>query len=160
MEHVQLLLMPNHGQSEAKIARNAAVLKFSILHKKGPGKLTALLSAFRPNVMLAWYQQAGRWRKAETTLTLSESGAVILPWPSKKYFSLHEMVETILRQSCSIQFHHLLRLILGKTIYHILSSIVRTFLHWKWCWNIPCTLYMEGSRERVLRWLLWWINLQ
>jgi len=23
------------------------------------------------------------------------------------------------------------------------------FLHWKWCWNIPCTLYMEGSRERV-----------
>jgi len=22
-------------------------------------------------------------------------------------------------------------------IYHILSSIVRTFLHWKWCWNIP-----------------------
>jgi len=39
----------------------------------------------------------------------------------------------------------------GETMkqYHILLSIVRTFLHWKWCWNIPCTLYMEGSWERV-----------
>ena len=27
--------------------------------------------------------------------------------------------------------------------YHILSSIVHTFLHWKWCWNIPCALYMR-----------------
>jgi hypothetical protein len=33
--------------------------------------------------------------------------------------------------------------------YSILLSIVRTFLHWKWCWNIPCALYMEGSWERV-----------
>ncbi len=33
--------------------------------------------------------------------------------------------------------------------YRILSSIVHTFLHWKWCWNIPCALYMEGSWERV-----------
>jgi hypothetical protein len=33
--------------------------------------------------------------------------------------------------------------------YFILSSIVCTFLHLKWCWNIPCTLYMEGSWERV-----------
>ncbi len=45
-------------------------------------------------------------------------------------------------------------------VYHILSSIMCTFIHWKWCWNIPCALYMEGSWERVLRWLLWWINLQ
>jgi hypothetical protein len=44
--------------------------------------------------------------------------------------------------------------------YHILLSIVHTFLHWKWCWNIPCTLYMEGSWERVIIWLLWWLNLQ
>ncbi len=32
--------------------------------------------------LLAWYQQAGRWRKAaeaESTLMLAESGAVILP---------------------------------------------------------------------------------
>ncbi len=38
-----------------------------------------------------------------------------------------------------------------KHIYtiNILSSIVHTFLHWKWCWNIPCALYMEGSWERV-----------
>ncbi len=33
--------------------------------------------------------------------------------------------------------------------YCILSSIVHTFLHWKWCRNIPSTLYMEGSWERV-----------
>ncbi len=57
-----------------------------ILIYQGPGKLTALLSAFcnilsafRPNVMLAWYQQAGRWRKSESMLMLAESGAVILP---------------------------------------------------------------------------------
>ncbi len=31
----------------------------------------------------------------------------------------------------------------------ILLSIVHTFLHWKWCWNISCALYMEGSWERV-----------
>jgi hypothetical protein len=53
---------------------------------KGPGKLIAPLSAFRNilsafhrNVLLAWYQQAGRWRKAESMLMLAESGAVILP---------------------------------------------------------------------------------
>jgi len=33
--------------------------------------------------------------------------------------------------------------------YRTLLSIVCTFLHWKWCWNIPCTLYMEGSWGRV-----------
>ncbi len=33
--------------------------------------------------------------------------------------------------------------------YQIWSSTVCTFLHWKWCWNIPCALYMEGSWERV-----------
>ncbi len=33
--------------------------------------------------------------------------------------------------------------------YLILLSIVCTFLHWKWCWNIPCALYMEGSWEGV-----------
>jgi len=33
--------------------------------------------------------------------------------------------------------------------YRILSSIVRIFIHWKWSWNIPCALYMEGSWERV-----------
>ncbi len=33
--------------------------------------------------------------------------------------------------------------------YFILLSIVCTFLHWKWCWNIPYALYMEGSCERV-----------
>jgi len=37
--------------------------------------------------------------------------------------------------------------------YHILSSIVCTFMYWKWCWNISCELYMEGSWERGLRWL-------
>jgi hypothetical protein len=36
-----------------------------------------------------------------------------------------------------------------NVFYHILLSIVHTSLHWKWCWNIPCTLYMEGSWERV-----------
>jgi hypothetical protein len=53
---------------------------------RGPGKLTAplstfrnVLSAFRPNVTLVWYQQAGRWQKAESTLTLAKSGAIILP---------------------------------------------------------------------------------
>jgi hypothetical protein len=40
--------------------------------------------------------------------------------------------------------------------YRILLSIVRTFLHWKLCWKIPCALYMEGSWER----LLWLIHLQ
>jgi hypothetical protein len=25
------------------------------------------------------------------------------------------------------------------------------FLQWKWCWNIPCALYIEGSWERVLK---------
>ncbi len=38
---------------------------------------------------------------------------------------------------------------INKMKYRILSSIVRTFLHWKWCWNIPCTLYTEGSWQRV-----------
>jgi len=33
--------------------------------------------------------------------------------------------------------------------YRILSSIVCTFLHWKWCWNIPCALSMECSWQRV-----------
>ncbi len=33
-------------------------------------------------------------------------------------------------------------------ISRILLSIVRTFLHWKWCWNILCAWYMEGSWER------------
>ncbi len=31
--------------------------------------------------------------------------------------------------------------------YRILLSILHTFLHWTWCWNIPCTLYMEGTWE-------------
>ena len=35
-----------------------------------------------------------------------------------------------------------------------------TFLHWKWCWNIPCALYMEGSLERVEDGFLRWINLR
>jgi len=35
------------------------------------------------------------------------------------------------------------------TKYRILLSIVHTFLHWKWCWNILCALYMECSWERV-----------
>jgi len=44
--------------------------------------------------------------------------------------------------------------------YHILLSIMGTFLHWKWSWNIPCTLYLEGSWGRVKLSLLWLINLQ
>jgi len=36
-----------------------------------------------------------------------------------------------------------------EVIYHILLSIMCTFLHWKWCWNIPWALYTEGSWERV-----------
>jgi len=36
-----------------------------------------------------------------------------------------------------------------RGLYHILLSKVHTFLHGKWCWNIPCALYMEGSWERV-----------
>ncbi len=43
-----------------------------------------------------------------------------------------------------------------KTLkYCILSSIVHTFLHWKWCWNIPWNIHGMG-----LRWLLWWIKMQ
>jgi hypothetical protein len=49
--------------------------------------------------------------------------------------------------------------VVGAYSYRILSSVVRTFLHWKWCWNIPCALYIEGSYERGFRWLLWWTNL-
>ncbi len=41
-----------------------------------------------------------------------------------------------------------IKLLLIPGTYCILSSIVHTFLHWKWCWNIPCALYMEGSWER------------
>ncbi len=33
--------------------------------------------------------------------------------------------------------------------YCILSSIVQTFIHWKWCWNIPFALSMESTWERV-----------
>jgi len=35
-----------------------------------------------------------------------------------------------------------------RTMYHIFLSIVRTFLHWKWYWNIPCA-YIKGSWDRV-----------
>jgi hypothetical protein len=50
----------------------------------GPGKLTAPLSAFRNvlsvvSVVPAGWEVAESWRKAESTLTLAESGAVILP---------------------------------------------------------------------------------
>ncbi len=33
--------------------------------------------------------------------------------------------------------------------YCFLSSIAHTFLHWKWCRNIPCALCVEGSWERA-----------
>ncbi len=39
---------------------------------------------------------------------------------------------------------------LHKKIYLLYFFEYRAhFLNWKWCWNIPCTLYMEGSWERV-----------
>jgi len=65
-------------------------IKLTIL--RGPGKSTALLStfrnglsAFRPNVTLACYQQAGRGQKVESPLTLAESRTVGLPWPDIEY---------------------------------------------------------------------------
>ncbi len=33
-------------------------------------------------------------------------------------------------------------------IYCILSSIVRTFLHWKWCWNIPLHYTWKVAEKR------------
>ncbi len=50
----------------------------------GPGKLTAPLSAFRNVLSIvssvpAGWEVAESRRKAESTLTLAESGAVILP---------------------------------------------------------------------------------
>jgi len=78
--------MTGSGNDSKLSVENASPSALKSLCKWGPGKSLARisafyngLSAFRPNVTLACYQQAGRGQKAESLLTLAESRAVGLP---------------------------------------------------------------------------------
>ncbi len=46
-----------------------------------------------------------------------------------------------------------------NALYHILLSIVHTFLHWKLCWNIPVHYTLKVA-EKGFKMALWWLNLQ
>ena len=68
------------------------------------------LSAFRPNVTLACYQQVGK--RKESPLTLAESRAVGLPWPRLFYqilwipahqFRLSKLILQCIENTCFIQ---------------------------------------------------------
>ncbi len=78
-----ILILPKNITLGQKYLQQITTLAY---FARGPCKLMAplstfrnVLSAFRPYVTLVWYQQAGRWQKAESTLKLAKSGAVILP---------------------------------------------------------------------------------
>ncbi len=58
--------------------------------------------------------------------------------------------ECVMIYPCSFLIISLYLFHTEKILFNTVYLIKDTFLHWKWCWNIPCTLYMEGNWERVL----------
>jgi hypothetical protein len=90
------------------------------------------------------------------TLGITALNMVLLCWKSRLHFCQFSTQKTLKAR----QIHMLTYINKKSCDYRILSSIVCTFLHWKWCQHIPCALYIGWWLRRGLRWLLWWINLQ